>query len=535
MTSSKRTRMEGRFRLRTILLIVNITVLLLPLFGLVFFRLYESELVRQTEMELISQAAVISTLYKQTIASELDNTDTYGREVPLENRHKIDEYYTPVSPVIRLSETRILPPRPDGVLVEQTTDFPVSEVQAQLSSFIKDVRKTTLSGIKILDYNGIVVAGSEVGRDFSKLAEISRAMSGQYHAVLRERISDEPPPALASISRGTNIRLFIAFPIIENDRIWGVVYISRTPQNILKHLYEVKESVFVAFIFILALTLLIAAFTSYTISKPIYRLISQIKSFAKGNEEVMVPLQDPVIKEIELLSKSFTQMANSLQERTGYIRDFATHVSHEFKTPLTSIQGAAELLEEHGHTMSAEEKNKFFRNITDNCQRLKILVGRLLELARADNLEATLETTSFNDILEKLVPYYNDLGLDFTLNKPENGCIIMSKDYLETIFANLFENSLQHGASKVSISAMEKESMLWVRVQDNGHGVSAKNRDKIFMPFFTTRRDQGGTGIGLGIIKSLLQAHQGNIKLLNSDEGACFELVLPLQSSLRRS
>ena len=114
----------------------------------------------------------------------------------------------------------------------------------------------------------------------------------------------------------------------------------------------------------------------------------------------MVPLQDPVIKEIELLSKSFTQMANSLQERTGYIRDFATHVSHEFKTPLTSIQGAAELLEERGHTMSSEEKNKFFRNITNNCQRLKILVGRLLELARADNLEATQETTSFNDILD---------------------------------------------------------------------------------------------------------------------------------------
>lgn len=521
---NRHVSMKGKYRLRTILLVVNLVVLLLPLFGLIFFRLYENELVRQTEIELISQAAVLSSVYKQKIKQEQSDIESYGQKISLENTVPVDEYYTPVNPVLNLSSATVLPPRPDGILAEDN----YSEIYPELTDLIKDIRKTTLSGIKVLDHNGVVIAGSELGRDFSHVLEVSEALNGNYIAKIRQRISDEPPPALASISRGTNIRLFIAYPIIENDRIWGVVYISRTPQNILKHLYEVKETVFLAFGVIFILTLMIAAFTSYTISKPIHRLIERIELFSKSKETKFVPLANPVVKEVELLSKSFAQMANSLQERSSYIRDFATHVSHELKTPLTSIQGASELLEESGDKMTAEQKKKFFSNINDNCKRLKLLVERLLELAKADNLEISSSKSSLFNVLEKLAGSYKEQNLKIIFKEVDVPELNISQEYLETVFINLFDNSRQHGADQITIMATVKEEYAHIDVLDNGQGISIKNHDKIFTPFFTTRREEGGTGIGLRIIKSLLQAHEGNIKLVSSKKGACFEVVVPL-------
>ena len=92
-------------------------------------------------------------------------------------------------------------------------------------------------------------------------------------------------------------------------------------------------------------------------------LPSQTQGAAEGNITAMQPLDDPVTEEMELLSKSFSQMALSLHERSEYIREFASYVSHEFKTPLTAIQGASELLLEHYEEMSPDKRRKFIENM----------------------------------------------------------------------------------------------------------------------------------------------------------------------------
>ena len=79
-------------------------------------------------------------------------------------------------------------------------------------------------------------------------------------------------------------------------------------------------------------------FTSYTIARPVHALIQQTRQFASGKKKSIEPLTSPVTEEMALLSESFAEMAHSLEYRAQYIRDFATHVSHEFKTPLTGIQ-----------------------------------------------------------------------------------------------------------------------------------------------------------------------------------------------------
>ena len=293
---------------------------------------------------------------------------------------------------------------------------------------------------------------------FSHVEEIRSALEGQYKSVLRERISDEPLPPIASISRGTSIRVFIAFPVIHENRLWGVVYISRTPKNILKNLYAQKGKVILASLSIIGLTLLLVYFTSRTISRPVYQLIKQTQGASEGNVTAMQPLDDPVTEEMELLSKSFSQMALSLHERSEYIREFATYVSHEFKTPLTAIQGASELLLEHYEEMSPDKRRKFIENMLQDSDRLKLLVARLLELAKAENLTPSKETANLSDILNKLKNKFASQGLDIEIKSQPNYQIKISAEILETALSNLVTNSLQHEATRVELDVRKNGS-----------------------------------------------------------------------------
>jgi len=515
---------KSQLRLRTVLLFVNLMVLLLPLGGLFFFRFYENALVQQTEAELIAQSAVIAAVYKQeTIKNQPDVSD-FGTTADPASLIYEDNFYTPVAPQIDLSEAALLPPRPNGL--QANTNAFTRSIGETVSPVLEDAKRTTLSGVRLLDYNGAVIAGKEdVGLSFSHIPEVSNALKGYYTSVIRDRVSDDPPPALASISRGTGIRVFTAFPIVNDGRVWGVVYMSRTPKNILKYLYAEKERVaFTGFVLVM-LAALIALLTSYLIVRPINVLLSKVKEFSTGNKQAIEELNVSGVREVEMLAQSFSEMAMSLHNRSEYIKGFATHVSHEFKTPMTSIQGAAELLLDHMDEMEPKKKKKFLSNIIADSERLKRLVNRLLELAKADNVEKSDEVCDVVKMLEKLKGRYQDLGLNlmYSYNTPLH--IKIAGDHLETIFVNLLDNALQHGAGEVQVLAEEDENKVSLIISDNGTGISQGNKEKIFETFFTTKRADGGTGLGLGIVQSLIITHNGKIETLNTGSGAKFKIL----------
>lgn len=529
-------------RLRSILLVVMLTVLALPLGGLYFFRIYENELVQQTELELISQAAVLAATFRQTVRDQANGHD-YGyvlftgdlgkaylspaREVSPDSRD-----YQPVTPRVDLIAPIELP-RPEARPSIHATDTLAQNVGERMKRIMQDMQQTTLSGVRLLDMNGTVIAGrEEVGLSLAHIAEVKQALKGQYASTIRQRVSDEPPPPLYSISRGTNIRVFAAFPVIETGRLQGVIYLSRTPTNIIKHLYEVKETVALATLSLLVLAVLLVLFVSSTISRPIRELLRQTERVRNGEQREIAPLQHPVTQEMAQLSDSFVGMSHALAERSDYLRRFATHVSHEFKTPLTSMQGALELLRDHLDSMTVERSGHFINNLLADTQRLKLLVNRLLELARADALEPSKQTSTLTEMLKAVQNRYQERGLALQIPQglPEYRLAI-APDALESIFSNLFDNSVQHGATGTALTAQVRPQVLEVHVQDNGEGISPANRDKIFTPFFTTKRSNGGTGLGLEIIASLLKAYGGSIRLGESAAGAAFVLELPLDKA----
>jgi signal transduction histidine kinase len=518
-----------RFKLRTILLAVSLAVLILPLGGVYVFRFYEGELVKQTEAELIAQAALIAAIYKREVDALLKlegGVADYGTKVA--PGQVPDEYFRPVKPQLTLSSYRIRSRPADAAATDQQADKIAQEAGARLMSALFEAQRTNLAGVRLVDWRGIIIGGREdLGKSLAHISEVRQALEGRYSSAIRQRTIRRSQPPLASISRGTGVRVFVAYPILAGNRLYGAVYLSRTPSSILEHLYGQKEKVALAAATVLLLVIALVVFTSYAIARPLHGLIDQTKRFADGDKKALEPLTKPVTEEVALLSRSFSEMARNLEHRSEYIRNFAAHVSHEFKTPLAAIQGAIELLEEHGEGMSDEERGRFLRNIGQDTERLKRLVDRLLEMARADVLEPSAGECEVTPLLEQLRGRYKGHGMSMTVAGDTNTRARLPREILETILTNLIDNSRQNGANQVDVTIHQAEGTLRIRIADNGTGISPANAANIFMPFFTTHREEGGTGLGLGIVRALLKAYGGDIELALIDKGAAFNVTVP--------
>ncbi|WP_425374790.1 ATP-binding protein [Mesorhizobium tamadayense] len=496
----------------------------LPLVGLFFFRLYENQLIRQTEGELIAQGAVVAAVYAEAVRAAGIAQEKLGPPIPAQSSNSLDYPYEPIEPRLDLASESVMPTRPNAL--PATADPAFAAIGARLDGILDETQKTTLAGFRLLDPHGVVIAGGgEVGLSLGQVEEVRRALAGSYASELRLRVPDQPPPPLYSVSRGTKVRVFVAMPVEVGARVAGVVYLSRTPNNIVKHLYGERGKVTLAAIAILGGTLLIALVFIRTVSRPIYALIDRTKRIAAGDREAMRPLAHHGTREMAALSAAFLDMAQKLQARSDSIQTFATHVSHELKSPLTAIQGAAELLRDSGGTMDEAERRRFSNNIVTDAGRLNLLVRRLLELARAENLAPSGASTTLGAALA-LLPV--DTRLEVRIEAGGDIGLGISGENLAIVLANLIDNSARHGAKQVTIGAERTGERAAIHVGDDGDGISASNRAKVFEPFFTTRREAGGTGMGLGIVLALLKAHDGTITLVDSARGTRFEINLPV-------
>jgi signal transduction histidine kinase len=240
------------------------------------------------------------------------------------------------------------------------------------------------------------------------------------------------------------------------------------------------------------------------------------------------PVPATAALEIQALYKDFAVMANAIEQRSRYLRDFAYAVSHEFKTPLAAIGGAVELLEDHGATMSEAERRQFLANIAGDTARLTQLLTGVINLARADMTAPSPGAATDLEIpIRRVADAYRHADIKVQVAIEPVRCVSMPEPALETCLSNLLENSRRAGARSVDIRVSQTGARVQVDVYDDGPGIAPGDRDRIFEPFFTTRRDTGGTGLGLAVVRSLLEAHGGEIHLIASTGGAHFRLCFP--------
>lgn len=532
-----------RLKLHHLLLIVNLTVLWLPLLGLEALRLYDSALVRQTESELIAQSAFVAASYRAALNRLTPQTaadPAYGLALdPAWKRlHLSGNRWRPRPARLDLAEEVIQPPPPDTVSAAEPADPTAQIVGQELQTLLVDAQVFTLAGIAVADMRGTVIAttGPSLGRSLLPFDEVRRALQGELVSLLRQRIPDAPPPAIDSISRGTLLRVFVAAPILQEQRIVAAVLLWRTPASLSQVLHGKRYHLLLALVLLLMTVIAMSVLTSLTVVRPLHRLVEQAQRATAGTQGAVIPLARPMTQEIAELSHAVATMASHLEQRADYIRNFAAHVSHEFKTPLAAMRGAVELLRDHLDTMTAAERERFLGNLDQDTARLERLVRRLLELARADVLQASAANqVEVGLVIQRLAARYQASGLPVTVCEPmPSATVAMAEEVLESILGTVFDNAQQHGGNQVTVAVACPTpepgggAAVLIEISDNGPGISAANAMRVFEPFFTTARAHGGTGLGLAVVKSLLAAHQGEIRLIEVPVGTRVQIRLPL-------
>ncbi|MBW0002716.1 MAG: HAMP domain-containing protein [Hyphomicrobiales bacterium] len=513
-----------------IVAIVLLAVAALPLGGLFLFRLYENQLVRETESELIVQTTMLATIFAQ----QVERSGAFGqgglRPVAPGKKAEREDRFHPIEPRLDLTADDILGRRPDAMETSEVVDPKLQRIGTDVYAIAQKAQEVTLAGFRIVDPNGVVIAGGEeAGRSLANVEEVAMALRGDFRSVLRVRVSNDPPPPLYSMSRGTSVRVFVAMPVLVAGRVAGVIYASRTPNNIFRSLYNERLKLTLAGACILAVILVIGFLFSRAISRPIQTLIRETHKLSHRGMSLDDAPQHYGTREIASLSASFHEMARRLSERSSYIANFAAHVSHELKSPVTAIQGAAELLLDDATTaspsMEPAQRRRFLENMIGDTKRLIALLQRLRDLAQVENLQ-TIGPTPLDEVAMEVNAAFPEL--DIRWNTGPRRSLPLSRENGVMLFSHLADNAMRHGSTELRIDLERRGDLVTLTVADNGLGISKANRDRIFDPFFTTRRDFGGTGMGLHIVRSLLRSHKGSISLLPSSKGATFAITIPV-------
>jgi len=236
----------------------------------------------------------------------------------------------------------------------------------------------------------------------------------------------------------------------------------------------------------------------------VLRPVRAITDYAQAEGDAKVPTHFGT-PEFSKLGSAVFAMTETLQGREAVLRSYADHVTHEFKSPLTVVRGAAELLGDPN--LSVADRTKMLQNITDAVARMEALLDGQRALARAQ------------DPLPRGSCVLSEVADFDGVHVIKDGEVPFSQEVLKLVLTHLVGNAKAHGATEIQIKHYDDR----VVIADNGPGISEGNRNRIFDPFFTTRRDAGGTGMGLPIVARMLQAQGAQIRLLDGP-GAAFEI-----------
>ncbi len=273
-------------------------------------------------------------------------------------------------------------------------------------------------------------------------------------------------------------------------------------------------------------------------NKILFGSLRQINAASKAvaNGDFSQRLEVPKEKETAEICINFNEMVNKLGDNELLARDFVSNVSHQFRTPLSSIHGYAQLLE--SNDLSDEERMEYIGIIEEKSLGLSKLVNDILELARLEHQSSALskELFSIDEQIRKCVIsmeknlFEKDLEIELNLEPIK---FVGSKELLREVWNNLLENAIKfsNNGGKIQISAKQELNNIVVNFKDNGCGMSDETKTRLFERFYRGREVQGssGSGLGMSMVKSILQKHNATIcveSVLGS--GSEFVITLPI-------
>lgn len=342
------------------------------------------------------------------------------------------------------------------------------------------------------------------------------------------------------------LELNTAVPILTGDKIIGVLQLIDLGNDIEKTVKMVNIKVLLFTILISNIFLFLSLYLAYTIANPLRRLSIAAKQASKfKNPPTILPQFLNRYDEIDSLAKAIQRMTQAFYSHLEVMESFAQDVSHELKNPLASINSALETLK----IVSNVEQREVLENIIINdVNRMNLLITDIADVSRID-AELARDSYGYIDI-GKMVKnrvaiaktLHNDKNINFVICEKTSMPIIVQGHELR--LAQIFDNLLMNASSFVPNDNAEIKIILniikdkaQIIVEDNGIGIKAKKLEDIFKRFYTERVKKNNlganSGLGLTIVKQIVEAHKGTIKvenIINTNEnrtGARFIIILP--------
>jgi two-component system sensor histidine kinase BaeS len=262
---------------------------------------------------------------------------------------------------------------------------------------------------------------------------------------------------------------------------------------------------------------LVSAYLARRLTKPIAAMRDTAQRIAAGDLSARVGSPGGPDDELRSLARSLDAMASELETARGHERAFLLSVSHDLRTPLTSIRGYAEAITD-GLVDDPAERARAGAIIASEARRLERLVADLLDLARLDAHQFSLNPRPVDardvvyDAVAGFVPSARDWGLRLEVVRGDPAPVDVDPERLAQITANLVENALKYANGTVRVDVARQNGQVELHVDDDGPGIPAADRDRVFERLYTTRAAQArqvGTGIGLAIVHELAGAMGG--------------------------
>ena len=291
--------------------------------------------------------------------------------------------------------------------------------------------------------------------------------------------------------------------------------------------------IILSFIGCIVIGTIITSFVGKTILKPLHEISRATSEVARGNFKVRVRVPDDI--EYGMLANNFNKMAVQLSEIETLRGDFISSVSHEFKTPLASIQGFAKLLQDE--TISEDDRREYTQVIIDETSRLTKLSTNILKLTKLENQKTIGKKSKFlldeqiRKIIVMLEPEWSKKNIDLDIDLEEI-TYIGNEELMAQIWQNIINNAIKFTgeSGNIGVKLYRSEQCIVVKISDDGPCIPDEKRTKIFEKFYQGdhSRSTDGNGLGLALVQRVVELCNGSVWVENTQPtGVCFTVQLP--------
>lgn len=333
--------------------------------------------------------------------------------------------------------------------------------------------------------------------------------------------------------------LSVIVPITLNMTIKGYIAIHQSMADIYNEREGILGQVYIIYILVFLLFALILVLFSFVVYQPLKKIMSGVSEFASGNLKYNIPVHTD--DEMGYLAASLNYMSDELDKTGEYQRKFVANISHDFRSPLTSIKGYAEAILDG--TIPLEMQEKYLNIVVFETERLNKLTKSLLTLNAMDDKGRMLDITAFdiNGVIKNTAATFEGICRDKKISielilTAQTLYVQAEMGKIQQVLYNLIDNAIKFSNrdSVITVETTEKQNTVFVSVKDTGAGIPKASLPKIWDRFYkndaSRGKDRKGTGLGLSIVKEIIHAHNQHINVI-STEGVGTEFIFTLEKA----